>query len=98
MLRYCRSLRCLLLLCLGLTGLAGCDQAPKGKAAGETTSFDNYVETGDLADLRDRGVIRLLVPRFDEDPALPRDGLPTATYHDIASDFVDSLGLRAEWV
>lgn len=62
------------------------------------TSFDNYEETGDMPALRERGVVRLLAPRFDEPSALPREGIPTTAYQHQAEDFIKSLGLTPKWV
>ncbi|MFN3714356.1 MAG: transporter substrate-binding domain-containing protein [Alcanivoracaceae bacterium] len=59
---------------------------------------NTYTETGDLAALRKRGIVRLIAPRFDEDEALPREGLPLGDYRRVAEDFVRSLGLTPQWV
>lgn len=75
--------------------LAGCSDAPEGN---EPPAFRNFVETGDLDALRERGVVRLLAPRFDDDPALPRDGLPMARYQELAEHFVRVLGLEPQWI
>ena len=96
-------LRSLCMLMLGVVSalyLAACDK-PDKKPIGEQSAnlrFENYVETGDLPELRERGVVRLLAPRFDDDLALPRDGFPVHTYREVAENFVASLGLTPEWV
>ncbi len=95
------SRACLLLLMLTT---ASCEQPPQppvesGIAAGSLVEADNsYIETGDLPALRERGVLRLLAPRFDADPSLPREGFPLASYRDTAEAFARSLGLQSQWI
>ncbi|SEA11455.1 transporter substrate-binding domain-containing protein [Microbulbifer marinus] len=60
--------------------------------------FQNYIETGDLPAMRQRGVLRLLAPRLAEDEALPRDGLPSAEWRALAEKFAHSRGLEPQWV
>ena len=78
-----------------------CDQPPQSTdtatgAAGILPS--RYIETGDLPALRKRGVLRLLAPRFDEDPSLPREGFPLASYRDTAEAFARSIDLQPQWI
>ena len=83
---------------LGLTlGLAGCSDSEKVQAV-SPDEFRNYTETGDLEAIQRRGLVRLLAPRFDDDPALPRDGLPLDRYREIAESFVRVLGMEPQWV
>ncbi|MDF1781364.1 MAG: transporter substrate-binding domain-containing protein [Alcanivoracaceae bacterium] len=91
-----RNLNTFLLSLISALCLAACDKPNGEQAAGKP--FENYVETGDLSELRERGYVRLLAPRFDDDLALPRDGFPIHTYREVAEDFVTSLGLTPEWV
>ena len=83
--------RIALMLCMGLM-IGACE-----KPDPVTRSLD-YIERGDLDDIEDHGVVRLLAPRFDDDPALPREGLPVAGYRDAAESFVRVLGLEPRWV
>ncbi|HEX5678293.1 MAG TPA: transporter substrate-binding domain-containing protein [Alcanivorax sp.] len=57
-----------------------------------------YIETGDLEALRERGQLRLLAPRFDEEQALVRDGVPLQEFRDQAERLARSLGLTPRWV
>ena len=84
---------------------ASCDQSsrppaePEVAASRSLVEADNsYIETGDLPALLERGVLRLLAPRFDEDPSLPREGLPLASYRETAEAFARSVDLKPEWI
>lgn len=57
-----------------------------------------YVERGDLAALRERGTVRILVPRRSSRHGLPRSGHPLDFDRDLAAEFVQSLGLRPRFV
>lgn len=89
-------LRMLVLLLLTLA--VGCDQSPQKPTAAEAASRKPYIEMGDLAALRKHGIVRLVAPRFDEDPSLPREGMPLASYRKTAEEFVRSLDLQPQWV
>ena len=58
----------------------------------------NYTETGDLESLRERGQLRLLAPRFDEEQALVREGVPLQEFREQAEILAQSLGLTPRWV
>jgi len=77
--------------------LSACSDSEKVSAV-KPEEFRNYTETGDLDALERRGLVRLVAPRFDDDPALPRDGLPLDRYREIAEAFVRVLGLEPQWV
>ena len=86
----------LLLSCLLLEA---CDQpAPPATSVSEAGGFRHYTETGDLDALRERGVLRFLAPRFDEQGMLPSDGLPVSAYEEVAEQFAASLGLVPQWI
>lgn len=76
----------LALVCLAWLGLAACERG--------------YVETGDLPELRQRGNVRVLVPRRGEAEVLPRHGHPFDHELELALSFAADLGLDAErvWV
>ncbi|ASK34059.1 ABC transporter substrate-binding protein [Alcanivorax sp. N3-2A] len=57
-----------------------------------------YTETGDLDALRERGVLRLLAPRFDEELGLVREGIPLQEFREQAERMAESLGLEPRWV
>lgn len=57
------------------------------------------METGDLDVLRDKGVIRVIVPGTAiGEPSLPRLGSPVAQQRELAEAFASSLGLRLELI
>ena len=77
---------------------AACDQPPQTSSTAAVDAVvasapEPYVERGDLPALRQHGVLRLLAPTFDEDPSLPRDGMPLASYRETAEAFARSLDL-----
>lgn len=78
--------------------LAGCDDKPGERAPPDAADFRQYTEKGDLGDIRDRGYLRLLAPRFDSDAALPRDGVPMEEYRRQAEAFARSESLTPVWV
>ncbi len=86
-----------LVLSLWLALLGGCD-SPEPEVGEAVSTFENYQDTGDLSDLRERGYIRLLAPRFDEPSGLPRDGIPSEDYQQQAEAFVRSLNMEPRWV
>ncbi|WP_345552317.1 transporter substrate-binding domain-containing protein [Microbulbifer aestuariivivens] len=61
-------------------------------------AFKNYIEKGDLADIRKRGTLRLLAPVGISEESLPRDGLPGSTWRELAEKFARSRGLQPQWV
>lgn len=75
-----------LLAVLTLALLAGCGQGP------------DYTETGDLEALQERGVLRLAAPRFDEEQALVREGVPLQEFREQAEAAAEALGLEPRWV
>lgn len=57
-----------------------------------------YVERGDLPALRERGTVRILVPRRSSRGGLPRTGHPLDFDRELAADFVRSLDLQPRFV
>ncbi|WP_193162469.1 MltF family protein [Microbulbifer hainanensis] len=68
------------------------------EAEPEPPAFANYTERGDLTAIRKHGTLRLLAPRGREDDALPRDGLPSSEWHQLAEKFARSRGLEPQWI
>ena len=79
-----------------LTGAA----VAEGKNSPEPVEplFENYTERGDLRAIRKHGVLRLLAPRGESDDALPRDGLPSNAWRELAEKFARNNGLEPQWV
>ncbi len=88
-----RLLPLLLLVLLG-----ACDNTPEPDDRPRARDFSNYTDKGDLADIRERGYLRLLAPRSDLDGRLPREGVPMEAYREEAEDFARSEGLTPVWV
>jgi membrane-bound lytic murein transglycosylase F len=57
-----------------------------------------YVEQGDLEDLRERGSVRIIVPRYSRRHGLPRSSHPLDFERRLAEQFVTSLGLTPRFV
>src|SRR5690606_10760672 len=78
-------------LWLCLLGLAACSDSTDGP-------FRNYTGTGDLADIREHGGLRLLAPRFDAEEEFVWEGVPTSEFRREAEALAESLGLQPRWV
>ena len=53
---------------------------------------------GDLPAIAERGVLRIVRPRWQGFDTLPRQGIPVERYHALAERFARSLDLEPEWV
>lgn len=79
------------------SGDAGSSSTEAGQEAAAV--HKNYIETGDLEQLRTHGRLRILTPRKPEGPELlPRGGLPQEGELELAKGFAKSLGLEPEQV
>jgi peptidoglycan lytic transglycosylase F len=58
---------------------------------------DLYIARGDLAEIRARGVLRVLVPTLREE-SLPRAGAPETEDREMAELFAERLGVRPEFI
>ncbi|MBL4826897.1 MAG: transporter substrate-binding domain-containing protein [Spongiibacteraceae bacterium] len=97
-----------LIFILSFTLLFACGQKQTQLPEPETNKTPNtetviaklhpYIEKGDFQTLQQRGVIRLLIPRFDSTQELPRHGLPVQAYQALAERFVESLNLTPQWI
>ena len=109
---YCKTLFCfcVAVLCLILL-VPGCSEVDKPPAsaaitkdtaqvdaAAEPAKLLDYKDTGDIDALRQRGVIRLLAPKFDTEQQLPRNAVPAEEYQALAERFVQSLDLQPKWI
>lgn len=63
----------------------------------EKPRFQNYQEKGDLDGIQTRETLRILSPRW-EDTGLPRAGLPSHGYRELAENFAAELNLKVEWI
>lgn len=84
----------LLLAVLGLLGACEGDPEPAPERGAE---LPEYIETGDLDALSERGYLRILVHR-DEDEYLPRDGDPLHLEREMLADFAREQGLEPAFV
>lgn len=87
----------IVLMCLGCSDANESDTNTASATVIQTAPAP-YIETGDIEQLRQRGVIRLLAPRFDGADALPREGIPVQNYQHIAEAFAEHLELSVQWV
>jgi len=58
----------------------------------------NPPHVGDLSIIRDRGELRIIVPRMPRERRLPREGHPLDFERDLALEFASALGLEAQFV
>jgi len=90
---------------IALLLLLACD-APQPHAsqsedadASPGTAQASYIETGDLASLKERGKLRVLIPAGQRGRGyLPRKGYPLDFEMEVASKFAESQGLEPVWV
>ena len=60
---------------------------------------DSYIELGDLPQLRTRGNLRILLPRFSSGVEyLPRSGLPIHYETELMARFAEQVGLNPVWI
>ena len=84
--------------------LSGCspDEGRETPATGDIPAAavpaPSYIELGDLEAITQRGLLRLIAPRFDGADALPREGIPVEQYQQLAETFSRQLGLDVQWV
>lgn len=99
-------LRCLfIVLCCVLIACGEAPPSTADNASAVTEPLRNdgktaksYIETGDLDNLRQRGALRLIAPRFDGADALPREGISVQAYQRLAEEFAKELQLDVQWV
>jgi membrane-bound lytic murein transglycosylase F len=80
------------LLVAALVGLAVC--------MGCTEEIDEpprFIDKGDLSHIRERGTLRVIVPRLGEG-CLPRQGMPAAAERELAESFGERLGVEVEFL
>lgn len=83
--------------------LAACNSEEPSRTEVNTpvmdNEFDNYVETGDLPALKERGKLRVLLTQASIDiPYFPRQGLPVHYETEMIEQFAKQHGLEVHWV
>ncbi len=73
-----------LALLIAALALTGCDRG--------------YLETGDLPAIRERGALRIIVPRLPKEGRLPRSGHPIDFDRNLAARFAEANGLTPEFI
>nr|WP_323844856.1 transporter substrate-binding domain-containing protein [Microbulbifer sp. GG15] len=73
-------------------------KAPEPDSLGEYYQFENYIETGDLRDIRKHGTIRFVSLAGASEDQLPREGVVTLRHFDLANKLAERLKLEAKWV
>ncbi|MBU4201448.1 MAG: transporter substrate-binding domain-containing protein [Verrucomicrobia bacterium] len=83
----------------GLLLGAGCrpEAVDQQELPATVSASTTYIETGDLEAIKKRGLLRILVQRFEE-TYLPRDGNPYDHERELAAAFARSIGLKPELV
>lgn len=104
-----RAIAAILILALAACGL-GCGRDNTKKKEDEPTNhltapraengdrFENYTETGDLPQLKKRGVIRFVTLAASDDNLLPRMALVTQLHRELAEDLARRLKLESRWI
>jgi membrane-bound lytic murein transglycosylase F len=83
----------LLLFSLLVTGCSADENAETGSNTKKDTEPRNYIETGDLDDIRKRGQLRILTLKESE-TYLPREGDDPSMEQELATQFARDLKLR----
>jgi len=65
--------------------------------ANVASEVPNYVELGDLENIKKRGVIRFVSLTGDNQPILPREAIVNQTHQQMAEDFAKKIGLETRW-
>ncbi|MFD1216008.1 MltF family protein [Microbulbifer celer] len=90
-----------MLLALALLLLAvACDKRDAPNKTPERTAapFTNYIETGDLKEIRKHGVIRFVNLTGPDQELLPREGIVTLRSIDLANKLAAKLKLEPIWL
>ncbi|MFA0810044.1 transporter substrate-binding domain-containing protein [Microbulbifer epialgicus] len=58
----------------------------------------NYIETGDLRDIKKRGTIRFVNLTGASENMLPRDSVVSLRHFDLANKLADQLKIEAKWI
>ncbi|MCQ3828701.1 transporter substrate-binding domain-containing protein [Microbulbifer elongatus] len=73
-------------------------EPPVNASATAAQGIPPYIETGDLAAIRDRGVIRFVNLGGSELDLLPRDSIVTLKHITLANKLAEKLKLEARWI
>ncbi|WP_073271796.1 MltF family protein [Microbulbifer donghaiensis] len=74
------------------------EEAPAPDSRDAYYRFINYIETGDLLDIRKHGTIRFVSLSGASEDQLPREGVVTLRHFELANKLADRLKLKAKWV
>ncbi|MFC6978977.1 transporter substrate-binding domain-containing protein [Microbulbifer taiwanensis] len=74
------------------------DETPEAPTAQKRIEFTNYIETGDLAALKKRGIIRFTTFSSPLGEQLPRSAIVTQRHIELATALAKKLKLEAVWV
>ncbi|MCH8041272.1 MAG: transporter substrate-binding domain-containing protein [Nitrospinae bacterium] len=76
-----------------LAGLIGC-----GPSEDHSPNIPPYLETGDLPQLQERKLIRILIPPHGQVEYLPREGSPFSLERTLIESFAKSIDLTPIWI
>jgi len=87
-------------LCMALILLVGaCGSSEQESSPTPTrTEAPTYVESGDLASIKQHGHLRILSPSHSHTTHLPRQGFPHNHEHELLERFAESMGLTLGYV
>jgi membrane-bound lytic murein transglycosylase F len=89
-----RGTACAIALLAIAWSLPGCGSSSEPNSS----NTPPFIESGDLDDIRERGTLRVLVPRIDRNSYLPRRGSPLENERELINDFARQEGLEPYWV
>lgn len=84
-----------------LFALTACNGQPKGERADadeDEAKSVNYIETGDLREIRKHGIIRYVTMVGTSEDMLPRSDIVTRRHIDLANRLAQRLRLEPRWI
>ncbi|TLM78126.1 transporter substrate-binding domain-containing protein [Microbulbifer harenosus] len=95
--RYC-AVSLFAMLILLLVSACGRQAETDRPAYPDGVPFINYIETGDLSEIKKRGIIRFVNISGPEEDMLPRDSIVTLRSLELANKLAEKLKLEPQWV
>ena len=84
-------------LLIGLT-LIGCARPAPSEPEADGSEEPPFIESGDLAEIHERGTLRILVPRLSRSDHLPREGRSAGLEKELAAAYAYEHGLEPYFV
>jgi membrane-bound lytic murein transglycosylase F len=83
---------------LALLALAALSPGCESRPDPNSSSTPPFIQAGDLDDIRERGTLRVLVPKLDRNSFLPRRGSPLDSERELIADFAHLEGIDLYWI